>query len=981
MAGGIFGMHKEKIRAPSTQSTMAVAAGKRAATALIAATLIRATTAFHIPKNQLLHAGLRSAAANDSSAFSSDIPTPILEGGSTKAIRLRKQLQEIWNDPTNTSPIILTGPKGSGKSELAEEIVYQLPSWQTKIVHRLTLDDGIDFLDTILGTASHPGLFDDLSVQANTTLVLKGFQSQHVDSKDSLDRRGELIDVLDTMVTKGQFYSTYENSTKAFLPRIVGCTQRPPQYFTERCGKHLNATFIKVPSFEQRKSDIQAIAAAKIKLLERKFGLTNIELSKEGRQRLLDHRWEVDGDSELDSELYNGLQLLASEKKWNPFATDSLEPRHLLVNAYDETIRKRLLYDIPFLRNVIMSPWVFGKTLTYIVTPVFILVNLILFLGPQTREENAALTFFWAGWWPGIMLVFPFLGRIWCTVCPFMAVGNIAQEIATNMGVQLKKWPSWAKESGPAFAFGLFYAILMWEELWNLPQSGALSACLLLLITSGAVVNSVIYEKRLWCRYMCPIGAMNKMFATLSMTEVRTFKSNCEGCTTAECINGGSPTVAHDNYALKGCTMDLKNNQLRDMGDRESPEFNLRPLGQDYGLPWLLPKSIQSSENMALSQGSVLLHFLPKILTDFGMDPTIATVGPALDTAFATHTMLAFAVLGFPGGLSFIADTAAVPLESSVKVLKRQLTRTPAENAAIKTLYESMLKQNVDVSAAIKEWDQDGDGTVSDWEVKEAFKLLDIPEYEYGLLFNLLGKEEGRTVSSLFDDIQELYFDVQEAQRGSVSLAATFKNQMSENDFETKLTFVEIFNRLDKDGNGFLSKDEFLAMSKEGYFKKPLSEEELNDLFYQADVLGIGRLNLFEFMSILRKNVKIGIQEIGYGYLPLAWGSLTAYWLGLGMQELGLTLVRVPSTFNVWISQGFRDSIPQYVFDTSTIHAVQVSVMLVSYIASVALTQKLCDDNRIGPVRFGTHAVTQSIGAAITLYLMLSPEAIVSAYR
>mmetsp|Transcript_795 Transcript_795/g.1266 ORF Transcript_795/g.1266 Transcript_795/m.1266 type:complete len:165 (+) Transcript_795:1-495(+) len=103
----------------------------------------------------------------------------------------------------------------------------------------------------------------------------------------------------------------------------------------------------------------------------------------------------------------------------------------------------------------------------------------------------------------------------------------------------------------------------MWEELWDLPQSGALSACLLLLITSGAVVNSVIYEKRLWCRYFCPIGAMNKMFATLSMTEVRTWKSNCEGCTTAECINGGSPTVAHDNYALKGCTMDLKNNQLR----------------------------------------------------------------------------------------------------------------------------------------------------------------------------------------------------------------------------------------------------------------------------------------------------------------------------------------------------------------------------------------------------------------------------------
>ncbi len=562
--------HYSKAQQHSTLIMVAVI-GYRAAAALTAAALIATTAAaFQIP-NTFRHRTVRTthqlkAAADDSSssATSTDTTNPILEGGSTKAIRLRKQLQEIWNDPNNTLPIILSGPKGSGKSELAEEIVYQLPSWQTQTVHRLTLDDGIYFLDTILGTTSHPGLLDDLSIQANTTLVLKGFQSQHVDSKDSLDRRGELIDVLDTLVTRGQFYSTYENSTKDFLPRIVGCTQRPPQYFIERCGQDIKATFIKVPSFEQRKSDIQAIAAAKIQLLESNFGLSNVQLSKEGRQRLLDHRWEVDGDAELDSELYNGLELLASEKKWTPFATaDSLEPRHLLVNAYNEKIRKRLLYDIPFLRNIIMSPWVFGKTLTYIVTPVFILVNLILFLGPQTREENAALTIFWAGWWPGIMLVFPFLGRIWCAVCPFMAVGNLFQEFATSMGVELKKWPSWAKEGGPAFAFGLFYAILMWEELWDLPQSGALSACLLLLITSGAVVNSVIYEKRLWCRHLCPIGAMNKMFATLSMTEVRTWKSNCEGCTTAECINGGSPTVAHDNYALKGCTMDCKNNQLR----------------------------------------------------------------------------------------------------------------------------------------------------------------------------------------------------------------------------------------------------------------------------------------------------------------------------------------------------------------------------------------------------------------------------------
>ena len=55
-------------------------------------------------------------------------------------------------------------------------------------------------------------------------------------------------------------------------------------------------------------------------------------------------------------------------------------------------------------------------------------------------------------------------------------------------------------------------------------------------------------------------------------------------------------------------------------------------------------------------------------------------------------------------------------------------------------------------------------------------------------------------------------------------------------------------------------------------------------------------MNLFEFMKRMRKVVRVGIQEIGYGYLPLAWASLTAYWLGLGLSELGLTLTRLPAT-------------------------------------------------------------------------------------
>ena len=142
----------------------------------------------------------------------------VLEGSSPKAIKLRKQVQAVLNDPSNTSPIILHGPSGAGsKTEIAEEIISRLPSSQTQQVHRLSLDDGVDYIETILGTTSHPGLLDDLSLQHNTTLLLKGFNSPQSDSKEEFDRKMELVTALARLVSHKEFYSIYANQTMEFL--------------------------------------------------------------------------------------------------------------------------------------------------------------------------------------------------------------------------------------------------------------------------------------------------------------------------------------------------------------------------------------------------------------------------------------------------------------------------------------------------------------------------------------------------------------------------------------------------------------------------------------------------------------------------------------------------------------------------------------------------------------------------------------------
>lgn len=235
------------------------------------------------------------------------------------------------------------------------------------------------------------------------------------------------------------------------------------------------------------------------------------------------------------------------------------------------------------------------------------------------------------------------------------------------------------------------------------------------------------------------------------------------------------------------------------------------------------------------------------------------------------------------------------------------------------------------------------------------------------------------------DNFQELYTNARRAQQqgpesSSGSQQTNNKSTIPRGKVQTKKTFVEIFNDLDENGDGFISEEEFGAIFKKGYLEADLTDKERSDLFASADIIGTGRLNLFEFMSVMRKIAEVGIQEIGYGYFPLAWASLTAYWLSIGMAELGQVLSRLPDTF--YLSHdgiSAANNLPQIVASPEVVHATQVLIVAGSLPFSIALTQKLCDDNKIGGIRFGLHAAIQVAGAALTLYLMLSPNPLMTA--
>jgi transcriptional regulator with AAA-type ATPase domain/NAD-dependent dihydropyrimidine dehydrogenase PreA subunit len=380
---------------------------------------------------------------------------------------------------------------------------------------------------------------------------------------------------------------------------------------------------VKVPPLRVRQSDIGAQVEYYLSLQSRSRGIKKPGVTPEALRRLQGYDFPgnlLEMESLIDRALTQaaGASALTEEIFW---ATGEKTRR----------FRLNLLNVYPALRQFLRSAWYPDRINYGLISWAFPIAVLVLMFGPQTRDQNVVLNLFWDWWWLGSCLIFPFLGRIWCTFCPFMIYGEIAQKISQKFFPgTLRPWPRQAADQwGGWFLFGLFALILLWEELWDLENTAALSGWLLLLITAGAVICSVLFERRFWCRYLCPIGGMNGLFAKLSMVELRAQQGVCSAsCNTYQCYKGG-PQKGEGQDTM-GCPVYSHPAQLVDNKDcvlcmtclkacpHRSVELNLRPPGIEL---WTTHKPVASEVALLfLLFGAVLLHRLPELERLVGLD-------------------------------------------------------------------------------------------------------------------------------------------------------------------------------------------------------------------------------------------------------------------------------------------------------------------------------------------------------------------------
>ncbi len=158
---------------------------------------------------------------------------------------------------------------------------------------------------------------------------------------------------------------------------------------------------------------------------------------------------------------------------------------------------------------------VIGKLLRWrhfpalLIAPSVFIFTFIVFAGlfGEQNTSNPAILLTWILWWPAIIFTFILLGRIWCVACPFGWMGDLAQKI---FSFQLQV-PKILKNMW--WRMGLFLALTWATTLWALDRWPFGTAWLGLVLTLGAVTLAVIYQKRTFCRYVCPLGGIFGLYA------------------------------------------------------------------------------------------------------------------------------------------------------------------------------------------------------------------------------------------------------------------------------------------------------------------------------------------------------------------------------------------------------------------------------------------------------------------------------------
>lgn len=209
--------------------------------------------------------------------------------------------------------------------------------------------------------------------------------------------------------------------------------------------------------------------------------------------------------------------------------------------------------------------------------------------GWSTGNYNFGIMIVWILWWSLLMtLMVPLIGRFWCMVCPFPLLGDWLQRFKLiQVGRQKswglnKRWPNQLRNLWPLVI--LFFVSTWFSGFFTVRPIATF--LLLAAIIGGATIVSVIYGKRTFCLFMCPVSGFQGLYSNFSACEVRVKDP-------AICADHTPKTCAVGNEEGYGCPWmeqpyDMNRNTYCGLCmecfktcPHDNMAFNIRPFGTD----------------------------------------------------------------------------------------------------------------------------------------------------------------------------------------------------------------------------------------------------------------------------------------------------------------------------------------------------------------------------------------------------------------
>ncbi|THB79622.1 MAG: 4Fe-4S binding protein [Desulfobulbaceae bacterium] len=525
------------------------------------------------------------------------------EGVREKVMRSHsaREIKEAINRLSSSEePVLLSGESGTGRRLIAKQIHLQGANAQGPYIEVDAREFDADQLARrLFGVKNDPFPFSQVRQTGILEQFCRGTVVLHHVDKIPLPIQKMIAEAMETMT----FTRIGGENQIALQARII---------------------FVGNLSLDQLRDSLQIIKPLEKKLEHNTFHVPALRFHKRDLPHLVDyylHRFSREYGKKVSTVSPDTLGVLMNyDWPGNLVELSAVIQRAVMLARDDEILTDHILLGLPKTEgkwefNLLRLPWIRGVMESKIfptfpraiVGLVLLMSVLTLFFGPADPEKNIGIAISWVVGWPLLFFSFFFMARTWCSVCTLAMPGTLLQRLVKPT----KKTPQFIKKNSGWIMASLCIAVLWVEIVWNAYQNPVLTGWIILAITIGSVVFSVIYQKRAWCRYLCPLGAINAIFAMPSVLELRSNRHLClNRCEDHACYSGGieeggcpmfrHPFMVDNNRDCIICGECIKN------CNKHSIHLNVRMAPQEL---WEIEAPRRSDSFLVVALGAIFFPF------------------------------------------------------------------------------------------------------------------------------------------------------------------------------------------------------------------------------------------------------------------------------------------------------------------------------------------------------------------------------------